>query len=246
MTETSTTRKWRDRVASWRASGLTADEFCARHGGAPTTLRTWSSRLGRAAPAVRLMKVIATETRRGTLVIEIGDARVRVEAALDRELLAMAVDVLNARPRRFRGASRCLSGSTRLICDGDSTAWLGSRRSISDAMPDAGVVRVLQSATDRGEDPVLRRHGHVHAVQAAGPRRISNPECSTRRWLDHDRAARARRVVRRDRAGAAAATTTFHAALNDSSFRDRQVDPVRIQTKRDDPIHRRERSVEDC
>lgn len=99
MIETNTTRKWRDRVASWRASGLTADEFCARHGGAPTTLRTWSSRLKRTAPAVRLMKVVATESRRGTLVVEIGDARVHVAATTDRELLAMVVDVLDARAR---------------------------------------------------------------------------------------------------------------------------------------------------
>ena len=99
MNETNTTTKWRDRVASWRASGLTADEFCTRHGGAPTTLRTWSSRLKRGAPAVRLVRVTATESRRGTLVIEIGDARVRVEAATDRELLAMVVDVLDARSR---------------------------------------------------------------------------------------------------------------------------------------------------
>lgn len=99
MIETNTTRKWRDRVALWRASGLTAEDFCSRHGGAPTTLRTWSSRLKRAAPAVRLMKVITTESRRGTLVIEIGDARVRLESAMDRELLAMVVDVLDARSR---------------------------------------------------------------------------------------------------------------------------------------------------
>ncbi len=100
MIETDTTRKWRARVALWRTSGLTAAEFCVRHGGAATTLRTWSSKLRPAAPAaVRMVKVTATESRRGTVVIELGDARVVVDAAVDHELLAMVVDVLDTRSR---------------------------------------------------------------------------------------------------------------------------------------------------
>jgi len=105
MTETETTRKWRERVGSWRASGLTAAEFCARHGGAVNTLRYWASRLNGSAPVglpktVRMIKVTPTERRHGALVIELDHARVVVDAGLDRALLAMVIDVLDARRSR--------------------------------------------------------------------------------------------------------------------------------------------------
>lgn len=46
MRET-TEKKWAERVASWRASGLTAQEFCRGKGFAPGSLRLWASKLRR-------------------------------------------------------------------------------------------------------------------------------------------------------------------------------------------------------
>jgi len=37
---------WRERVRQWKASGLTAREFAARHGFEASTLHYWSWRLG--------------------------------------------------------------------------------------------------------------------------------------------------------------------------------------------------------
>src|ERR1041384_6411973 len=92
---------WRSRVAAWRASGETAEEFSAGRGFAVGTLRWWSSRLGReSAPAsvassgIRLAKVVrSTEPASvvapngcGPIIIEMDDTRVRVlvEAGVDR------------------------------------------------------------------------------------------------------------------------------------------------------------------
>lgn len=100
---------WRSRVVDWRASGKTAAEFSARHGFGASSLRWWSSRLQREAPAtalatpaaspvVRLAKVLRSPEPafpRGTVVVEMLDARVRilVQAGVDRETLAIVLDL---------------------------------------------------------------------------------------------------------------------------------------------------------
>lgn len=99
--------KWRRRVASWRASGQTADEFAAAHGLAASTLRWWASQLKHevapppppAAAVVRMARVVrapAPPRSGGTVVIDVLDlrARVTVEAGVERETLAAVFGAL--------------------------------------------------------------------------------------------------------------------------------------------------------
>jgi hypothetical protein len=105
MSDTKIT--WQRRVASWRASGLTADEFAAAHGLTPSTLRWWASQLKRetappptpVAPLVRMARVIrapSSSTPRGAVVIDVLDlcTRVTVEAGVARETLAAVFGAL--------------------------------------------------------------------------------------------------------------------------------------------------------
>jgi len=95
MRDTKST--WRQRVASWRASGLTADEYAAQHGLVAATLRWWASRLKREertqeAPLVRMAQVMrapAPPVGRGSVVVDVLDvrARVTVEVGVERETL---------------------------------------------------------------------------------------------------------------------------------------------------------------
>ncbi|MEP6864160.1 MAG: hypothetical protein ABJE66_26275 [Deltaproteobacteria bacterium] len=95
---------WRRRVASWRASGLTADGFAAQHGIAAGTLRWWASQLKREqsppeVPLVRMAQVIRSAspaTRRGSVVIDVVDARARVtvESGVERETLDVVFGAL--------------------------------------------------------------------------------------------------------------------------------------------------------
>jgi hypothetical protein len=108
MSDTSdTAMKWRQRVAGWRASGETAATYSARHGFTTSSLRYWASRFRRedaiAGPVVRLAQVVHApstqrdEGRRGTVVIELLDARARIKVAsdADRAVLAMVLEVLD-------------------------------------------------------------------------------------------------------------------------------------------------------
>ena len=109
MSETAT--KWRQRVAGWRASGEAAKTYSTRHGFTTSSLRYWASRFRRedaiAGPVVRLAQVVRApstqrdEVPRGTAVIELLDARVRITVApdTDRAFLAMVLDVLDRRGR---------------------------------------------------------------------------------------------------------------------------------------------------
>ena len=102
---------WRSRVAAWRASGKTAEEFSAGQGFAVGTLRWWSSRLGRegtppslASSGVRLAKMVRSTDPaavvaprgRGAIIIEMHDARVRVlvEAGVDRTTLSTVLELV--------------------------------------------------------------------------------------------------------------------------------------------------------
>ena len=109
MSDTKAT--WRSRVAAWRASGKTAEEYSASQGFAVGTLRWWSSRLGRegippsvATSDIRLAKVVRSSEpavvvpppRRGAIIIEMHDARVRVlvEAGVDRATLSTVLELV--------------------------------------------------------------------------------------------------------------------------------------------------------
>src|SRR4051812_21331587 len=105
MSDTAT--KWRQRVTGWRASGETAATYSARHGFTTSSLRYWASRFRRedtiAGPVVRLAQVVRApsplrdEEPRGTIVVELLDARARIKVAsdTDRAVLAMVLEVLD-------------------------------------------------------------------------------------------------------------------------------------------------------
>jgi hypothetical protein len=113
---------WTERVAEWKASGLTSLEYCE---GKPFTaggLRYWASRLRReksrrpAPPVVRMARVVVGATAspsaavprpgppispgRATaeaLTVECGEMRVVVRPGFDRGTLAGVLDVLATR-----------------------------------------------------------------------------------------------------------------------------------------------------
>ena len=97
---------WKKRVASWRASGKTAEKYSAGRGWAAGTLLWWSSRLGREAapPAVRIAQLVRSPAPRsigqpvGTIVIELLDARVRitVDTGVDRDTLTAVLESLTS------------------------------------------------------------------------------------------------------------------------------------------------------
>ena len=94
----TTVQRWRERVGSWQASGLTADAFASDQPFSAGTLRWWSSRLGR-APAATFLELLprpatsAPEPPRD-LLIEVGAARVRVAPGFDPTHLAAVVRAL--------------------------------------------------------------------------------------------------------------------------------------------------------
>lgn len=101
---------WKRRVASWRASGASADAYAARHGFLPTTLKWWAWKLGSGSapkPVVRLAQLVRVPSsepvsRRGSILIELLDARARIalDGDADRELFGDVVDILLARSSR--------------------------------------------------------------------------------------------------------------------------------------------------
>ena len=97
---TSTEAAWSARVAEWKASGKTIDEFAAGEDYAPSTLRWWSSRLRRRVPkppaSVAMVRVVrASEVRRAAVVVEVGAARIIVGEEFDPVLLARVVAALS-------------------------------------------------------------------------------------------------------------------------------------------------------
>jgi len=103
---------WSKRVEAWRASGLTAKEFCAKHDLRLSALRYWTYR-GRAAerateakevklvpvtvkPRAEAVAAASSETERSkpALTLELGGARVTVPAGFDRATLRAVLEVL--------------------------------------------------------------------------------------------------------------------------------------------------------
>ncbi|MBP7551020.1 MAG: hypothetical protein KA761_12090 [Gemmatimonadaceae bacterium] len=95
-TSSSTADLWRDRVATWQRSGLSADDFCEDQPYAASTLLGWSSRLRRttATTFIELRPRKPVVARSTELVVEIGAARVRVAPGFDPALLAAVVTAL--------------------------------------------------------------------------------------------------------------------------------------------------------
>ena len=105
MSDTRTV--WKQRVASWRASGESAERFSVGRGFAASTLKWWASQLRNAeaerAPVVRVAQVLRPAertSRHGAIVVE-DDTRMRVtiEPGADREALELILDLLGWRVR---------------------------------------------------------------------------------------------------------------------------------------------------
>ncbi|MFN0253338.1 MAG: IS66 family insertion sequence element accessory protein TnpA [Kofleriaceae bacterium] len=73
---------WKQRVASWRASGESAERFAVGRGFASSTLKWWASQLRAESPAriVRVAQLVRSpaEGGRGAVVVEELDAHVRI------------------------------------------------------------------------------------------------------------------------------------------------------------------------
>ena len=86
-----------ERVRAWRASGQDAGTFAADTGYAASTLRWWSSQIGR-DERVRMVPVVMRASSSAATpeirVIEVGGARVRVTRGFDASLLAEVVRAL--------------------------------------------------------------------------------------------------------------------------------------------------------
>jgi transposase len=103
---------WSKRVEEWRASGMTAKEFCARHDLGLSALRYWTYR-GRGtkkASEPKAMKLVPVtvkprdervsvapseaERSKPALTIELGRARIAVWAGFDPATLRAVLEVL--------------------------------------------------------------------------------------------------------------------------------------------------------
>ncbi len=103
---TDNQRTWIDRVREWRASGMTAPEFAAGRGFAPSTLRYWASLRRhelattpppRALRRVRMARVeVAPSISASPLVVEVAGARIEIQAGFDRALLRDVVAALGS------------------------------------------------------------------------------------------------------------------------------------------------------
>jgi len=109
---------WAERIADWKASGLTSEAYCE---GKPFTaggLRHWAYLLRQVTPRkpvalaeVRVARVVpvprpapavtALPPAPDALFVEVGDARIAVRPGFDRATLAAVVEVLAARGGRL-------------------------------------------------------------------------------------------------------------------------------------------------
>lgn len=101
-----TVETWKKRVASWRASGETAEEFSEGRPWSPKTLRWYASRLRlppavTTAPVVRVAQLVRSSVplereRGGSIVVEALDARLRItiEVGAESDTVAAVLGVL--------------------------------------------------------------------------------------------------------------------------------------------------------
>jgi hypothetical protein len=108
--------EWSKRVASWRASGLSAEQFCVDKEYTAKSMWHWSSRLGRmgrmdkverrggsagvvSQPAVAVARVvrageISPSGSSGSLTVELNGARIEVQGAVPAATLRAVFAVL--------------------------------------------------------------------------------------------------------------------------------------------------------
>lgn len=104
MTETEA--KWVARVADWRESGKSAEEFAEGRGFQGSTLRVWASRLktkngDSTVPRLRIARVVRGAAAVSTvpevdagIVVELGRARINVRRGFDPSVLRAVVESL--------------------------------------------------------------------------------------------------------------------------------------------------------
>jgi hypothetical protein len=96
---------WRERVAQWRSSGLTAREFAARRAINASTLAHWAWRLRRESPGDAaaeasvppMIEVLARPVTDERFEIELGGRCVRVPPSFDAAALRRLIAVLEER-----------------------------------------------------------------------------------------------------------------------------------------------------
>ena len=101
-----TAEQRRDLVRSWTQSGLSAKQFAASRGLSESSLFRWRSEDGPPAlvttaprPTVDFVRLVArTPEPKPSVVVEVGDARIRVEAGFDAALLTRVVAALRGAP----------------------------------------------------------------------------------------------------------------------------------------------------
>lgn len=97
----ATSSEWAERVAAWRASGLTAKAYCVGREFSAGTLHFWSSKLkhgpkvqGRVKLA-RVVRARGSESGHGVaLVVELRDARILVPTDVHAATLTRVVAAL--------------------------------------------------------------------------------------------------------------------------------------------------------
>ncbi len=94
---------WSERVAAWRASGVSASQFASDQGLVVSTLRYWATRLSN-TPKPQFLRLVTKRAAAPTpsvaeLVVEVGAARIRVAAGFDAALLSDVVHALKGGAR---------------------------------------------------------------------------------------------------------------------------------------------------
>ncbi len=93
---------WAERVARWKASGLSAEEFARRHKVAEASLKWWKWKLGSSSKKQAMSPLTFVEMTHGSSrepfeVVLASDVRIRVPASFDERALARLLDVLERR-----------------------------------------------------------------------------------------------------------------------------------------------------
>jgi hypothetical protein len=105
------TEDWRGHVAEWRASGLSAEEYCKDRGFTRMRLWSWSSRLlkeerkARGGDDVRMARVVRQSSSKedgGAVTVQLQDVRVHVRAGVDVATLCTVLQAVD-RVRLSRG-----------------------------------------------------------------------------------------------------------------------------------------------
>lgn len=97
----ATRETWKKRVAGWRASGQSAEDFALGRGFNADALREMGLQLSRVEPEVRLARVeiVAERVPEVPVVLCAGAVRVELVRGFSRETLAAVLDVIEGRQR---------------------------------------------------------------------------------------------------------------------------------------------------